>query len=246
MQVRTRMCTSLDGYISNADGLPVQLSDPEFDPEAYGFVELQANSDAVLMGHTTLMPALEVADQWPWSDVDVFVLASERPAGTPDEVVIDSDPDRLLERVREANRGGDVHLIGGPTTIETYRQRGAIDEFGLVVLPIFAGEGMQLTPALKVDDRLELKSERALPTGRSSSSTGGPDRRTDVERRGSLTGDAPCRATPSTSAPPRFNRRSTGGRRHRAWSPRRQKSVPKSLIAKLTNVYFTWADGQIY
>ena len=59
MQVRTRMCTSLDGYISNADGLPVQLSDPEFDPEAYGFVELQANSDAVLMGITTLVPALD-------------------------------------------------------------------------------------------------------------------------------------------------------------------------------------------
>jgi dihydrofolate reductase len=165
MQIRTRMCTSLDGYISNADGLPVQLSDPGWDPEAFGFVELQAGCDAVLMGHTTLMPAIEVADQWPWSDVDVFVLASERPAGTPDEVVVESDPDRLLERVREANRGGDVHLIGGPTTIETYRQRGAIDEFGLVVLPIFAGEGMRLTPALQVDDRLELKSERVLPRG---------------------------------------------------------------------------------
>ncbi len=165
MQVRTRMCTSLDGYISNSDGLPVQLSDSEFDPEAYGFVELQADSDAVLMGHTTLLPALEVADQWPWSNVDVFVLASERPAGTPDEVVIESDPDRLLGRVREANHGGDVHLIGGPTTIETYRQRGAIDEFGLVVLPIFAGEGMQLTPSLPTDDRLKLKSERVLPHG---------------------------------------------------------------------------------
>ncbi len=165
MQIRTRMCTSLDGYISNAEGLPVQLSDREFDPEAYGFVELQANSDAVLMGHTTLMPALEVADQWPWSGVEVFVLASERPDGTPDEVVIESDPEVLLERVREANTGGDVHLIGGPTTIETYRGLGAIDEFGLVVLPIFAGEGMRLTPALRSEDRLDLKSVRELPHG---------------------------------------------------------------------------------
>jgi dihydrofolate reductase len=164
MQVRTRMCTSLDGYISNADGLPVQLSDPEFDPEAYGFVELQTGCDAVLMGITTLGPAID-ADPWPWSDVDVFVLGSERPPGIPDEVVVDGDPDRLLERVREANHGGDVHLIGGPTTIETYRQRGAIDEFGLVVLPIFAGEGMQLTPSLQTDERLTLKSERVLPSG---------------------------------------------------------------------------------
>jgi dihydrofolate reductase len=158
------MCTSLDGYISNADGLPVQLSDPEFDPEDYGFVELQAGCDAVLMGITTLGPAID-AHPWPWSDVDVFVLGSERPPGVPDEVVVDGDPDRLLERVREANRGRDVHLIGGPTTIETYRQRGVIDEFGLVVLPILAGEGMRLTPAVQIHKRLRLKSERVLPHG---------------------------------------------------------------------------------
>jgi dihydrofolate reductase len=165
MKIRTRMCLSLDGYISNADGLPVQLSDTEFDPEAYGLVELQNGSDAVLMGHTTLMPALEVADQWPWSDVDVFVLASDRPEGTPDDVVVEHDPERLLEQVREANKGGDVHLIGGPTTIETYRKLGAIDEFGLIVLPIFAGGKMQLTPAIQTDERLQLQSQRALPGG---------------------------------------------------------------------------------
>ena len=164
MKVRTRMCISLDGYISNADGLPVQLSDPEFDPEAYGFVELQANCDAVLMGITTLGPAID-ADPWPWSDVDVFVLGSERPPGVPDEVLVDGDPERLLQLVREANSGGDVHLIGGPTTIETYRELGVIDEFGLVVLPILVGEGMQLTPAIRTDKRLELRSQRALPRG---------------------------------------------------------------------------------
>jgi dihydrofolate reductase len=164
MQIRTRMCTSLDGYISNPDGLPVQLSDPEFDPEAYGFVELQTSCDAVLMGITTLGPALD-ADPWPWSDVDVFVLGSERPPGTPDDVVVEGDPDRLLDRVREADRGGDVHLIGGPRTIETYRELGAIDEFGLVVLPLLIGEGMQLTPSIKTDERLTLKSVRELPKG---------------------------------------------------------------------------------
>jgi dihydrofolate reductase len=165
MQIKTRMCTSLDGYISNADGLPVQLSDPEFDPEAYGFVEFQARSDAVLMGRTTLLPALTVADQWPWSDVDVFVLGSERPEGTPEQVVVESDPEGLLERVREANQGGDVHLIGGPTTIETYRKLGAIDEFGLLVLPILVGEGMQLTPSISTGDRFTLQSQRELPRG---------------------------------------------------------------------------------
>jgi dihydrofolate reductase len=164
MQIRTRMCTSLDGYIATPDGLPVQLSDSDFDPEAYGFVELQSGCDAVLMGITTLGPALD-ADPWPWSDVDVFVLGSERPPGTPDDVVVEGDPKRLLELVRDANRGGDVHLIGGPTTIETYRALGAIHELGFVVLPLLIGEGMQLTPAVNTDERLTLKSQRALPGG---------------------------------------------------------------------------------
>jgi hypothetical protein len=40
---------------------------------------------------------------------------------TPDHVVTDREPARLLETIRAANRGADVRLIGGPTTIETYR-----------------------------------------------------------------------------------------------------------------------------
>jgi dihydrofolate reductase len=92
----------------------------------------------------------------------VFVLGSHRPSGTPDEVVVEADPSKLLEKVREANQGGDVHLIGGPRTIETYRALGALDELGLVVLPVLLGDGMQLTPSLSSDAGLELKSKSAI------------------------------------------------------------------------------------
>jgi dihydrofolate reductase len=161
MKIRVRMCMSLDGYVSTPDGWPAQLALPAWDPEAYGFVEFQDASDAVLMGRTTFEPALG-ADEWPWSNVDVFVLGSHRPSGTPDEVVVEADPSKLLEKVREASQGGDVHLIGGPRTIETYRALGALDELGLVVLPVLLGDGMQLTPSLSTDAGLELKSESAI------------------------------------------------------------------------------------
>jgi dihydrofolate reductase len=164
MQIRARLCMSADGYVSTPDGWPAQLADPDWDPEAYGFVELQAGCDAVLMGRTTFEPAL-TADDWPWADVDVFVLGSHRPSGTPDQVVVDSDPAQLLEKVRAANQGGDVHLIGGPRTIETFRRLGALDELGLIVLPLLLGEGLQLTPSVSTDAALRLKGERALPSG---------------------------------------------------------------------------------
>jgi hypothetical protein len=49
------------------------------------------------MGRTTFEPALN-NDRWPWPDLDLFVLASHRPGGTPEHVVSDDDPVRLLER----------------------------------------------------------------------------------------------------------------------------------------------------
>jgi dihydrofolate reductase len=165
MQIRTRICMSADGYVTTPDGWPAQLADPAFVPgESYGFPEFQENCDAALMGRTTFEPALN-ADRWPWPDLDVFVLGSHRPSGTPDHVVSDSDPARLLEKVRAANSGGDVHLVGGPRTIETLRALGALDKLGLIVLPLLIGEGMRLTPSLSTETGLKFESERALPGG---------------------------------------------------------------------------------
>jgi dihydrofolate reductase len=164
LEIRTRMCVSLDGYVTTPDGRPVQIADPDWSPEAFGFVEFQQTLDAVLMGRTTFEPALG-AERWPWPHLDVFVLGSHRPDGTPDHVVVDSDPERLLEQMRAANKGGDVHLVGGPRTVETYRRLGALDKLGLIVLPLLVGGGQRLTPAVSTDAALQLEEQRALPTG---------------------------------------------------------------------------------
>ena len=159
------MCMSADGYVTTPDGWPVQLADPAFAAgESYGFPEFQESCDAVLMGRTTFEPALG-ADRWPWPNLDAFVLGSERPAGTPEDVVLETDPQRLLERLRESSGGGDVHLVGGPRTIETFRALGALDRLGVIVLPLLVGEGMRLSPPVSADATLTLESERQLPGG---------------------------------------------------------------------------------
>jgi dihydrofolate reductase len=166
MKILTRMCTSLDGFVTTPDGWPVQLAFSGWDAGALGFYELQARCDAVLMGRTTFEPALG-APFWPWGDLEVYVLGSHLPAGTPDDVVIDSDsdPSQLLARLRAANEGGDVHLVGGPQTIETFRALGALDEIRLMVLPIFTGSGRRLTPELPTDTSLTLVDAHPWPAG---------------------------------------------------------------------------------
>jgi dihydrofolate reductase len=165
MQIVSRLSISADGYVATPDGWPAQLADPAFSPgESHGIREFLEGKEAALMGRITFEPALSV-DRWPWPTLDVFVLASRRPAGTPDHVVSDSDPARLLEKIRATNRGGDVHLVGGPTTIETYRQLGALDRLELVVIPLLLGGGMRLTPSLNPETALTFVSQRALPGG---------------------------------------------------------------------------------
>jgi dihydrofolate reductase len=165
MQIRTRMSMSADGYVTTPGGWPALTADPAFvSGESHGIREFLEGCEAALMGRTTFEPALN-NDRWPWPNLNVFLLASHRPAGTPDHVVSDSDPARLLEKMRAANQGGDVHLVGGPRTIETFRALGALDKLELVVLPLLFGAGMQLTPSLSADAGLTFERERALPGG---------------------------------------------------------------------------------
>jgi len=165
MQIRARMSISADGYVTTPGGWPALTADPAFvSGESHGIREFLEDCEAALMGRTTFEPAL-ANERWPWPTLNVFVLASERPLGTPDHVVTDSDPDRLLEKLRAANKGGDVHLVGGPRTIETYRALGALDKLELILLPLLFGGGMQLTPSLSTDTGLTFERERALPGG---------------------------------------------------------------------------------
>jgi hypothetical protein len=113
VQIISRMSISADGYVTTPDGWPAQLADPAFvSGQSHGIRDFLVGKEAALMGRRTFEPAL-TADRWPWPNLNVFVLGSQRPAGTPDHVVTDSDPLRLLERLRAANQGGDIHLIGG-------------------------------------------------------------------------------------------------------------------------------------
>ncbi|MGH2719308.1 MAG: hypothetical protein ACRDJU_12110 [Actinomycetota bacterium] len=93
MKIVTRVCISLDGRVTTADGLPVQLAFPGWDPALLGFAKFQARCEAVLMGRATFVPALS-APSWPWGDTPVYVLGSERPRGTPEHVVVDGDAAR--------------------------------------------------------------------------------------------------------------------------------------------------------
>jgi dihydrofolate reductase len=147
---------------------PAILTLADFDPaRSHGFPEFLANTEAVLMGRTTFLPAVG-HHRWPWADKQVFVLTSSPlPDGVPEDVSVTTSESaaELLERMRSTVHSGDVHLVGGPSTIQAFRAIGALDELELLVVPFVLGDGLQLSPPGTPQLPLELARERSYPDG---------------------------------------------------------------------------------
>lgn len=168
MRIKARMGMSIDGYVATTDGMPALTKAAEFVPgKSHGYPEFIEGCDAVVMGRQTFLPALRAPD-WPWGDMQVFVLTSRPlPAGTPNGVITSADgPAGLVQQLRSRASGGDVHLVGGPRTIQAVHQQGALDSLDVVVLPILLADGIPLWPRGTQSPLLQLLREpRVFPDG---------------------------------------------------------------------------------
>lgn len=154
---------SLDGFVATHDGRPALLSMPDFVPGAsHGYPEFIANCAAVVMGRATFDPAL-AAPSWPWPGLGVYVLTSRPlPSQLRPDAASAATASELLERMHADRFEGDVHLVGGPRTIQAFVAIGALDRLEVVVLPILLGTGVPLSPPGSELLRLGLESQRTF------------------------------------------------------------------------------------
>ena len=168
MRIKARMGMSLDGYVATTDGTPSLIKAEGFvSGRSHGYPEFIDGCDTVVMGRQTFLPAVG-APQWPWGDMQVFVLTSRPlPAGTPAGVVASAGgPAGLIQQLRSRGSGGDVHLVGGPQAIQAFHQEGALDSLEVVVLPVMLGDGVRLWPRGVPLPSLALHGEpRVFPDG---------------------------------------------------------------------------------
>ena len=90
---------------------------------------------------------------------------------------------RQMGQLRDAGLAHDLHLLGGPRTIQAFPELGAIDRLGMVVLPVLLGKGIPLfsteittfpseawaaslaSPSGAAAPSLRLERHRAFPDG---------------------------------------------------------------------------------
>jgi dihydrofolate reductase len=122
-----RFALSLDGFSAGPDGRPAT----------------SAGVGAVAMGRETFDPALD-DHSWPWPGLDVHVLTS-RPLPEKEfesSVSAHADPERMVEALRAYERG--VLLLGGPRTIQSLIDLGAVDRLEVRLVPVLFGDGVPL------------------------------------------------------------------------------------------------------
>jgi dihydrofolate reductase len=156
---------SLDGFVADDDGRPVQLQLPDFaGASSYGLPDLLEHCDAVVMGRTTFLPAVG-APQWPWRQPAFVLTSSPLPDGTPADVTSAPSPAMLLEAMERNGVSRDVHLVGGPRTVAAFSEIGALAELRLHVVPLLLGSGAPLAPATAAARWLSLQATQSFPDG---------------------------------------------------------------------------------
>lgn len=147
MLIRTHVGVSLDGFVSTSQGFPTWEALRSFDGDSHGYTALMAQTEAIIVGRTSFDQGFDDwLTSWPWPDKTVHVLTSRPlPANVPAGVVAATGgPAALVEQLRRAGLTRDVHLLGGSRTIRAFFDIGAIDQFGLCVLPVLLGKGIPL------------------------------------------------------------------------------------------------------
>lgn len=169
MQCSVFCAVSLDGYIAREDGAIDWLDyadgvTPE--GEDYGFGDLMASVDALVMGRGTF-EKFAAFGVWPYGDTPLIVMSRrdvEVPEHLQGKVTASSESPHDLCRRLAAEGMGHLYVDGGKL-IQSFLAAGLITDLTLNTFPVLLGSGIPLFGSLKDDVWLDLESCRTFDSG---------------------------------------------------------------------------------
>lgn len=151
---------SLDGFIACKDesiDWLLEYDDPSVTERYDMFLE---TVDTIIMGYSTYRQVIEElsVDNWPYSDLNVFVLTHrylENPYGVN---FIHGDIKDIIDQSKSvANK--NIWLVGGSSIIEQCMKNNLIDRYIITIIPTLLGDGIQLFRNLEETKKLkQIKS----------------------------------------------------------------------------------------
>jgi len=157
--------TSLDGFIARPDGTLDFLSAGGAEPEPYGFEELLASVDALVMGRNTYEVVLPFPT-WPYGQKPVFVLSSRPLPPPPDGAIVERIGGTPPEVLSELSSRGFRHVyVDGGATIQAFLRAGLVQRLVISRVPVLIGAGISLFGAVDRDIPLRHVATRQFSSG---------------------------------------------------------------------------------
>jgi dihydrofolate reductase len=167
------MSTSLDGFVRASGQTPAQplgsggerVHEWFFgkDPANQQFVAKMINSIGAVVSGRTTYDASDWGADGPTGPrrLPVFVVTHKTPASSPANGVYTFVTSGIVEAVnaaRDAARGKDVSIMGGPSVGNQAIAAGVVDEIVVSIVPVLFGEGLPMFGGLPRHVELERVS----------------------------------------------------------------------------------------
>lgn len=164
MKFSVCIATSVDGFVATPNG-GVEWLDAYHDTEGYRFGRFVQQVDAIVMGRTTFDQIIGFGP-WPYKDKDTFVLTSRPLSDPPPNTHVWGDgAASLVDHLKGMSLKGDIWLLGGPESIQSFRELGAVDEYQIYLIPIILGGGIPLFKGACSGSRLKLVDSHIFKDG---------------------------------------------------------------------------------
>lgn len=159
------IATSLDGRIAEPDGgLDWLTGFPNPEKTDYGYKDLLASVDTVIMGGRTYRELLNMNVIWPYPEQMTYVV-SRHNWGDTDNIKFITD--NIIETISELRNqeGKDIWLVGGGELISMLLAADLIDEMQICYIPVILGKGIPLFPEQPKESKWKIIGSKVYESG---------------------------------------------------------------------------------
>ncbi len=164
-KIKLYIAVSLDGYIARPDGDLEWLTQfPNPDKTDYGYNELLATVDTVIMGGRTYRELLCMDIIWPYKGMDTCVISHHTWEEKENIRFITENIVETIVGLRE-KVGKDIWLVGGGEVIKLLLNHDLVDEMQICHVPLILGEGIPLFPKTSKESDWKLTGSTTYASG---------------------------------------------------------------------------------
>lgn len=164
-KIKVYIAASLDGYIARPDGDLDWLTEfPNHTKQDYGYNEMLASVDAVIMGGRTYHELSCMDILWPYKDKKTFVVSHKAIDTSENIEFITNNIIGQISDIKNRN-SKDCWLTGGGELITMCLNAGLIDEMQICYIPVILGSGIPLFPNKPKESNWGLTEHIAYTSG---------------------------------------------------------------------------------